>query len=184
MNVIYLFIQEVFFDHDVPCTVSNTKTLRVTNQKMSNESIDGNSHLNNNCPLHESNVRGRKAVFKRHPNKQTRYFKTSEVKYSMCVCVCLYAVLSCSVVSHSLRPFAFQPTRLHCPRDFSGKNTGVGCRFLLQGIFSTQGSKQCLLCLLRCRQILYLLSYPIYYMHVCVCMCVHIDIYLYTHIWN
>ena len=36
---------------------------------MSNENIDGNSHLNNNCPPHGSNVRGRKAVSKRHPNK-------------------------------------------------------------------------------------------------------------------
>ena len=27
------------------------------------------------------------------------------------------------------------PTRLLCPWDFPGKNTGVGCRFLLQGIF-------------------------------------------------
>ena len=41
----------------------------------------------------------------------------------------------------------------------SGKNTGVGCHFLLQGIFLTQGSKQCLLCLLHCRQILRLLSH-------------------------
>ena len=28
------------------------------------------------------------------------------------------------------------------------KNTGVGCHFLLQGIFLTQGSNPCLLCLL------------------------------------
>ena len=28
------------------------------------------------------------------------------------------------------------------------KNTGVGCHFLLQGIFSAQGSNPCLLCLL------------------------------------
>ena len=28
------------------------------------------------------------------------------------------------------------------------KNTGVGCHFLLQGIFQTQGSNPCLLCLL------------------------------------
>ena len=40
----------------------------------------------------------------------------------------------------------------HCPWDFTGNNTGVGCHFLLQGIFPTQGSN---LHLLRCRQILY-----------------------------
>ena len=28
---------------------------------------------------------------------------------------------------------------LLCPCDFPGKNTGVGCHFLLQGIFLTQG---------------------------------------------
>ena len=31
------------------------------------------------------------------------------------------------------------PTRLLCPRDFPGKNAGVGYHFLLQGIFLTQG---------------------------------------------
>ena len=31
-------------------------------------------------------------------------------------------------------------TRLLCPWDFPGKDTGVGCHFLLQGIFPTQGS--------------------------------------------
>ena len=30
------------------------------------------------------------------------------------------------------------PTRLPCPWDFPGKNTGVGCHFLLQGIFLTR----------------------------------------------
>ena len=35
---------------------------------------------------------------------------------------------------------------LLCPWDFPGKNTGVGCHFLLQGIFLTQGSNLCLLC--------------------------------------
>ena len=29
-----------------------------------------------------------------------------------------------------------------CPCDFPGKNTGVGCHTLLQGIFPTQGSNQ------------------------------------------
>ena len=32
-----------------------------------------------------------------------------------------------------------------CPWDFPGKNTGVGCHFLLQGIFLTQGLNPCLL---------------------------------------
>ena len=31
---------------------------------------------------------------------------------------------------------------------FHGKNTGVGCHFLLQGSFPTQGSNPCLSCLL------------------------------------
>ena len=33
-----------------------------------------------------------------------------------------------------------RPTRLPRPWDFPGKGTGVGCHFLLQGIFPTQGS--------------------------------------------
>ena len=36
-------------------------------------------------------------------------------------------------------------TRLFCPWNFPGKNTGVGCPFLLQGIFLTQASSPCLL---------------------------------------
>ena len=35
--------------------------------------------------------------------------------------------------------------RLLCPWDSPGKNTEVGCHFLLQGIFLTQGSNLCLL---------------------------------------
>ena len=37
---------------------------------------------------------------------------------------------------------------------FQARNAGVGCHFLLQGIFPTQGLKLRLLCLLHCRQIL------------------------------
>ena len=37
-----------------------------------------------------------------------------------------------SVVSDSSRPQRRQPTRLPCPRDSPGKNSGVGCHFLLQ----------------------------------------------------
>ena len=45
-----------------------------------------------------------------------------------CCCCCLVA----SVVSDSVRPHRRQPTRLPCPWDSPGKNTGVGCHFLLQ----------------------------------------------------
>ena len=50
-------------------------------------------------------------------------------------------------------------TRLLCPWDFPGKNTRVGCGFLLQGIFLTQRSNPCLLKLLHCRKILYPLNH-------------------------
>ena len=36
-------------------------------------------------------------------------------------------------------PWTVAPARLLCPWNFLGKNTGVGCRFLLWGIFPTQG---------------------------------------------
>ena len=40
---------------------------------------------------------------------------------------------------YSLQPCGLEPTRLLHPWDSPGKNTGVGCHFLLQGIFPTQG---------------------------------------------
>jgi len=43
-------------------------------------------------------------------------------------------------MSDSLQPYGLQPVRLLCPWDSPGKNTAVGCRALLQGIFLTQGS--------------------------------------------
>ena len=49
-------------------------------------------------------------------------------------------------MSDSSWPHGLQPTRCLSPWDSPGKNTGVGCYFLLQGIFSTQGSNLCLLC--------------------------------------
>ena len=69
-----------------------------------------------------------------------------------CVCVCVWVAQSCL----TLRPHGLQPTRLLCPKDFRGKDTEMGCLFLLQGIFLTQGWNPALL---HCRQILYHLSY-------------------------
>ena len=59
-------------------------------------------------------------------------------------------------MSSSLQPHGLYPARLLCPWDSSGKNTGVGCYSLLQGIFPTQGSD---LGLPNYRQILYHLSH-------------------------
>ena len=42
-------------------------------------------------------------------------------------------------------PLDCKPTRLLCPWDFPGNSTRVDCHFLLQGIFSTQGSNPGLL---------------------------------------
>ena len=61
----------------------------------------------------------------------------------------------CSSISNSLWPHGLQPTRLLCAWNFPGTNTGVGCHFLLQRIFSTQGLNTCLLHLPLGRQILY-----------------------------
>ena len=43
-------------------------------------------------------------------------------------CCCWVA----SVVSDSVRPHRWPPTRLPCPRDSLGKNTGLGCHFPCQ----------------------------------------------------
>ena len=45
-----------------------------------------------------------------------------------CCCCCCVA----SIVSDSVQHCRWQPTRVHRPWDSPGKNTGVGCRFLLQ----------------------------------------------------
>ena len=46
----------------------------------------------------------------------------------VCCCCCCVS----SVASDSVRPHRQQPTRLHRPWDSPGKNTRVGCHFLLQ----------------------------------------------------
>ena len=66
-------------------------------------------------------------------------------------------VCTCSVVSDSATPWMVAH-QTPLSMGFSGKNSGVGCHFLLQEIFLTQGSNLRLLCLLHCRRILYTVS--------------------------
>ena len=53
---------------------------------------------------------------------------------------------SCSVMSDSVRPHRRQPTRLPRPWDSPGKNTGVGCQFLLQCMKVKRESEVAQLC--------------------------------------
>ena len=50
-------------------------------------------------------------------------------------------------MSDSVRPHRGQPTRLPCPWDSPGKNTGVGCHFLLQCMKVKSESEVTQLCL-------------------------------------
>ena len=64
-----------------------------------------------------------------------------------------WALISMCVLSHFSRVWLFETlwtvaARLRCPWDSPGKNTGMDCHALFQGIFPTQGSNPCLLCLL------------------------------------
>ena len=85
----------------------------------------------------------------------------------------LLRLLSGSIVSDSLQPHGLQPARFFYPWDFSGENTGVGCCFLLQGIFLTQGSNLGRLCLLHWQLIIHsgATGEPYKIIRVCVCVC-------------
>ena len=67
----------------------------------------------------------------------------------MCVyiCVCCCCCWVASVVSDSVQPHRRQPTRLPSPCDPPGKNTGVGCHFLLQCMKMKSESEVTQLCL-------------------------------------
>ena len=52
--------------------------------------------------------------------------------------LCILSFVVQSLCPTLLRPHGLQPTNLLCPWDFPGKNTRVGCHFLLQGILLTQ----------------------------------------------
>ena len=84
-------------------------------------------------------------------------------------CIDAFFIYMHSVLSSFLQPHGLQPTRLLCPWDFSGKNTGVGCNALLQGIYLAQVWNPHLL-----HSISYIAlpSDPPGKKRVCVCVCV------------
>ena len=79
--------------------------------------------------------------------KENQVFCSTAETCESCLYVGLLLLLK-ALVAHlylTLRSHGSYPARILCLWDFSGKNTGVGCHFLLQGIFPTQGWKPCLL---------------------------------------
>ena len=74
-------------------------------------------------------------------------------------CVLSHVQLFATVLIGTWWPYGLEPPQLSCPWDFPGKNTGVGCHFLHQGIFPPQGVNPHLMCLLHCRYNRYHLSH-------------------------
>ena len=84
--------------------------------------------------------------------KFDRLFCKKKIRFLWHAVLCLVAQ-PCPTLCN---PMDCSPTGSSVHRDFPGKNTGVGCHALLQGIFPTQGLNQGLL---HCRQMLYSLSH-------------------------
>ena len=76
------------------------------------------------------------------------FFFFTAVPSSLRIVPDILCVCECTVVSDSLRPLDCNPPDCSVHGILQGKNGMVGCHFLLQGIFLTQGSNPHLLCLL------------------------------------
>ena len=74
------------------------------------------------------------------------YFQRDTILHWLVPFIIYYPIGALSCLT--LRPHGLEATRLLCPWDFPSKNPGVGCHFLLQGIFLNQGSNLHFLCLL------------------------------------
>ena len=64
-----------------------------------------------------------------------QYLANLDAIYNECCCCC-FLTKSCLILWDSQK---LEPARLLWSWDFPGKNTGMGCHFLLHGIFLTQG---------------------------------------------
>ena len=78
-------------------------------------------------------------------------------------CTIQYLLFSHSVMSDSLWPNGLQPTRLLCPRDFSGKNTGVVTIFCSTGP-SQPRNWTCISCKSPALQVDFITPEPPFYM--------------------
>ena len=91
-------------------------------------------------------------------------------------CMLLLLLSRFSRVSNSVRPQKQQPTRLPRPWNSPGKNTGVGCHFLLQCMKVKSESEVAQSCLtpsdpMDCSLTVYTYTYNMC-VYTCVCVCV------------
>ena len=82
---------------------------------------------------------------KKQPNPPNLFCMLLQIGYEQYPFNFCLLLFSHSGVSDSLGHHGLYSTRLLCPWDYHGKNTEVGCHFLLRGIFLTQGSNPRLL---------------------------------------
>ena len=119
---------------------------RISHQFLRQSSLPISTHLSTGDPgegqarLGGAGLAG--VMVRRDVSYDSSLFPRSDLQRS-----CL-ATQSCPTL---LRPHGLWPAGVLCPWNSPGKNTGVGCHFLLQGVFPTQGSNPHVL---HCRQIL------------------------------
>ena len=118
------------------------------------------------------------------------------VSYFICACM-----LRSSVMSNSVQSQGLQPARLLCPWNFQGKYNAVGCHFLLQVIFLTQGSNphNCVSCIssefftivpsgnpliIYIHTHTHTHTHTYMYMFIYVCVCIYACIYMYVCVQN
>ena len=80
-------------------------------------------------PLPSPNMYLHMAVYPDHSLMFKNAYNLQTLVHKLCM---LLLLLSHFIRVDSVRPHRWQPTSLLCPWDSPGKNTGVGCHFLLQ----------------------------------------------------
>ena len=80
------------------------------------------------------------------------------LNFKLLACMCAKSLQSCSTLCNTMK--RLWPARFLWPWNTPDKNTVVGCHFLLQGIFLTQGLNPRFLCLLRWQVGSWLLAPP------------------------
>ena len=74
-------------------------------------------------------------------NDELKTSNTSICGMCVCVCVCVCVYVRNWLCPTLCEPPGLYPARFLCPWSFPGKNTRVGCHFLLQGIFPDPGTE-------------------------------------------